>query len=102
MGKPDPGEGWKAFTKRRFDELKKVEVPQRWVKLRMLLSLMGAEYRLHAQPPRAGEKPKNPGRMRRMKQKVLQSMKDGKKKRKELAKESTKKRLEGLFVRLNE
>jgi len=46
--------------------LKKAEVPQRWVKLRMLLSLMGAEYRLHAQPQRAGEKPKNPGRTRRM------------------------------------
>lgn len=60
-------EGWQIYVKRRWKEMRELpNLPKDWVSGRWLLPLVSMEYRQSSTCPRSGERPKNPGRLRKM------------------------------------
>ena len=68
---PSESETWRAFCRRRWPSIKGV-VSAEWQKRKWTLRLMSAENRQKTPlPPRAGEKPPNPGRLKRARANML-------------------------------
>lgn len=101
MSEPEEGEGWKNFTRRRWDYFKTLEIPTSWYQNKMVLSLIASEYRLNATPLRAGEKPKNPGRIRKLRRSISDKQRELKRKQRDLRdKEHEKQRLKNMLEKV--
>ena len=83
---------WRSFSKMRWSDIKGHEVPRHWWSNRWLLPLIASEYRRGAKTPRAGEKPRNPGRLRKIKSSIKVMKKNITKMRKVLANKEALKR----------